>query len=81
MAKKDPIKKRKNTVTRVGSTTKGGRTALAFKKGTKNHTTVAVKKTRPNRTSPLNTNDRKKVPADKRQVGETIPQYLRRKRK
>jgi len=72
--KKKPVKR--------GSTHSGGTKALVFKKGSKNDTKIPAKV----RKEKLRT----EMPAtkmvvikkgSKRQIGETIPQYLRRKDK
>jgi len=69
-------KVRKTTVTRVGSTHKGGKTGLAFKKGTKNYTETEIKKTSTKRYKMGD--DRKKFTGAKQRPNESATAYYKR---
>jgi hypothetical protein len=71
VTKDPPVKKRKNTVTRVGATTPSGKTVLAHKKDSSQRTTYEVSKINPNKKSPLNSDDRKSIPKRKLKKAES----------
>ena len=63
-----------------GASYASGEPALRFKKDSKNYSENEVKKTNPNKKSPLNYDDRKKLPKSERQIGEKIPAWLERRK-